>query len=105
MAKKKAAAKKATTGQFPGMEDNVPEVVQNAVDARDKAMQAKNKATAKFNSADADALALMIEHDVKRVRFRNGTKALVMTDTHKLTIQKLEKKDVGGGDETVFDKD
>ena len=104
MAKKKAATKKAVNGQFPGMEEEVPEEVQDAVDVYDKALVAKSKASGKFNTAKQNAIDMMREHGVTRVRIRNGSKIMELTNTEKLILRKPEEQP-GTGDETVFEKE
>jgi len=84
MAKKKATPK----GQLGDWLEEVPEAVQEAADAYDKAHTAKSKADGKLNTAKERLIDTMKEHGTPRVRVRNGAKTLVLGATDKVTYEK-----------------
>lgn len=84
MAKKKAIPK----GQLGDWGDEVPEDVQDAADAYDKAHTSKSKATAKLNSARDNLVENMRAGSIRRVRIRNGEKCLVVDSTDRIKYEK-----------------
>ena len=81
-------AKKKATGQLGDWLEEIPEDVQNAADAYDKAHTAKSKADGKLNTAKESLIDKMRERKIKRVRVRNGAKFLVLGATAKVVYEK-----------------
>lgn len=81
MAKKKPTPK----GQLGDWLEEVPEAVQEAADAYDKAHTAKSKASGKLNTAKESLIEKAKAHGCKRVPVRNGAKFLVISATDKVT--------------------
>lgn len=68
--------------------DKYPEAVQEAADDYDKAHTAKSKAQAKLNTAKDVLVDKMQEHQIQRVRIRNGEKFLVIDSTDRIKYEK-----------------
>lgn len=77
MAKKRAQSE-APDGQLGDWLEKIPKRVQECADAYDAAHTAKGKASAKLNSAKDTLIEAMKEHEIQRVRIRNGEKFLVL---------------------------
>lgn len=98
MAKKKAGRKKAerqteigtTQTLIPGMEDDIPAPVKDAVDKYIKQMRAHHKAKEGRDKSKSSALDMMREHDVHKIRFTdpNGRpKVLKLDERWELIIE------------------
>jgi hypothetical protein len=68
--------------------DKYPAEVQDAADDYDKAHSAKSKAQGKLNTAKDVLVDKMQEHQVPRVRIRNGEKFLVIDSTNRIKYEK-----------------
>mgnify|MGYP007059416323 FL=1 len=79
------------TKQFQGMEDDVPEVVQQAADKYKKSLEAKNKAASKANTAKEKCIELMIEHDIDKLKILDGAKVIEFATTPRLKNRKPEE--------------
>lgn len=71
--------------------DKVPQAVQDAADAYEKALKAKNKAAGNFNTAKDNIIAQMKEHGVTKVRVRDGSKYLEMSVDEKVKLHKIKE--------------
>ena len=78
-------------GVFEGMDDGVPEEVQDAADRYYKAQQAATRARSKKNAAQDLLIELAKEHDVTKVRVANGEKVIDITTADKIAIKKASK--------------
>lgn len=89
--------------------DDVPEAVQEAADAYDKAHAAKTRADGKCNTAKENVIAAMKEHNVPKCRIRNGEKVLELSSMDKVRIRKPEAStdadSNGDAEGTAFDAD
>ncbi len=88
-------AKRKPKGQLGDWLEEVPEEVQEAADAYDKAHTAKTKTQGKLNSAKDILIDVMREHKVDKVRIRNGEKLLTISATDKITYEKPEESPAG----------
>lgn len=82
-----------------GMEDEVPQEVQDAADDYDKAHRAHAKTKAKLNTAQEYVLQTMADHKVERVKIRNGDKVLVYSEDAKVKIEKPKSAPDAGAEE------
>ena len=75
-------------------EFKVPKPIQDAADKYNKAMLAKNRATAKFNGARDELIDQMVEHRIERVRVLaegGGDRILRLDKKHLLKVETPKK--------------
>ncbi len=91
-----AKTARAKTAQKPldTMEDEftVPPELQKAADGYTSALNSKNKAVGKFNTAKDGLIETMVETGIHRVRVQTdkGEKVLVHSNTDKLKLEKVK---------------
>lgn len=92
------AKKKPAKGQLGDWLDEIPEDVQAAADAYDKAHTDAQKAKAKFNTARETVITKMKDKKVNRVPIRNGEKFLVYRKKDGVVIKKPQDKPGADGE-------
>jgi len=88
-------AKRQPKNQLGDWLEEVPDAVQDAADAYDKAHTAKSKADGKLNTAKERVIEQMKDHNCPRVRVRNGAKILVLASTDKVKYEKPADSSAG----------
>ena len=97
MGKKKTVRTRGNSAPLPTMEDEfeVSEPIQDCCDAYSKALTAANRAKGKLNTAKDNAIAMMREEGIERVRVQTdkGEKFLTLTNEDKLRLVKVKTPD------------
>ena len=95
MAKKRVQPGGTQPALDPEWQDQVPEVVQEAVDSYLRAMRQKNKFQEQTRNAKEKCIELMKENGIKRLRIDDGKNWLECEDSAKLKTRKvnIEKDD------------
>lgn len=74
----------------PDWEDQIPEVVQDAVDTYLRAMRQKNKFSEQTRNAKDKCIEVMKENGIKKLRIDEGKQWLEVEDEPKLRTRKVQ---------------
>jgi hypothetical protein len=84
-------AKRNPTSKLPGMEDEVPDVLDRAVADYLKNMRSKNTFSAKEKASKDQVIELMKEHEIDVLEIDDGAKYLRLVEDNKLKTEKAKK--------------
>ena len=102
MGKKKTVRTRGNSAPLPTMEDEfeIPAPLQECCDVYSKALTSANRAKGKLNTAKDNAIALMRDEGIERVRVQTdkGEKFLTLTNEDKLRLVKVKTPDDGEED-------